>query len=644
MPDQTKEVEIKLKARDETANAFESAKRRMEDFHKETKHSKDGSGDGEGEGIEGLLKHLKHGSRLVKEAADLAGWALVAEGIGKAAEKIGESFEKVADVMEHTHGATADHEAIREAIVEPAIKAIPVVGTLTGGVHKLIDGIEAYRAASLRASGATEEMVDAARSNDGLFDHYTEVVKEQAEAIDSLRESEEALQLERAKFAGGSETHNEQAEQDHNNRTRQLMKEMADLREKFGEEPDDREKQVLADKRQQILLERQRAEEQSQRIDRDARLDTHQLETEHAAKIQSIRDAASQDLARSLRSDGEAEAEALTQRAEADQAAALAAAEARKRGMNPEQQAEITRQANEETEAIQQKYYADIVAMSARAHRDYEQKQKEHEAMMQKIRGDAAVQSLRAQNRDNEAELLELGNLHRAEIEEIDRQNAEKLERLRNGLTEQSKLQLEELEQQILQQKEATDAEFAARRDAAVAQQQWRSEGADLRAHEQAAQAQVDLLRAAGDLGNGIAKIEAERLEIVTQTEAKIAEITRQLREQADLSPKARQDMQQTIDLLKQKEKLDLANVVRRIASADSERHAAPGGEAGRGMIGLNAAAGVRFHDTAMTQEQAMLRLLGVNESINGLLKQISDLVGRILGKEPPPRANAFRF
>lgn len=158
MAEKTREVEVKLKAVDETGHAFESVKERLEEF----------------------IHHNRQTGKLIKETMEFAGGAIAAHVITETLETAAKSMREYTEAVESGHATTTQYAFA-------ILGAIPVIGEISEAAAHATDAYRDMRAAQMEAAGASEEAVEKMMSVPTYW-------KKQAEALQETRESYALLQ------------------------------------------------------------------------------------------------------------------------------------------------------------------------------------------------------------------------------------------------------------------------------------------------------------------------------------------------------------------------------------------------------------------------------------------------------------------
>lgn len=165
----------------------------------------------------------------------------------------------------------------------------------------------------------------------------------------------------------------------------------------------------------------------------------------------------------------------------------------------------------------------------------------------------SAATRLRIQHRDAEAEMLELRESHQRELAEIERHEAQKLAALRLANVQTQAKYYPQITSEESQARNAENSKFEAETRRLHQQQADAATDRQARTENELLEARVGLLRTLAQGGNTLAGQEAERLEAMAQTEAKIAEINKQLREGADLTAEQKRNLQGALGINQQR-------------------------------------------------------------------------------------------
>ena len=226
---------------------------------------------------------------------------LIEGGIGGfALEKIGEGFSKAADAMtkyrealEHTNDASTRAKATGD-LVQNLIESIPGVGGFVKGIREAGNAFDDLRAAQLKAAGASEEEVDAARSVEGLLKHE----QEESEALTKILERQirvrRDLLAEQDRAIGVSEQKRLLDEEDakYEEKRNELMREHI----KLGNIPnaDRTERRQLRDNEQAQFDLREQHRLRTKNINEHAAAEEHELQNAHNERLEA--DDAAHDL------------------------------------------------------------------------------------------------------------------------------------------------------------------------------------------------------------------------------------------------------------------------------------------------------------------------------------------------------------
>jgi hypothetical protein len=535
-------------------------------------------------------------------------------------------------------------EASREAMKQVREGAIDTTQAWGQVVQKTSDAIpifgSAVRALDEIGRASNDAVAALARAHDVDEDY----IEQHIEDPDTVKERYEAIN--RAVDAASRE--------------RRHAREEADLAELKGRERVDREEEIRNERRLESIRE-ERTKELAE-VERGTRA-WHQVmgifrqveeqeERVHQANMVKIRIEAAEQFdeysrghaAAMISIDTASRAARLQEAGLAEQAAALAVRERaekeieeREARMNrdiardPAREGMYREDAHHEIMAITRRRNEELALLQREEGRRLEDEAAEHEERLARINAQAAAERLRFKHRDAEADLLALKSQHAAELAEIDYWEKQQKDRLeRSGVTGIDAMsRAARIEREARERRSAATADYSARRDLTERGHAQAQADKDEQALIGRQEAQVQLLQAAGALGNKLAAQDAERLEILSRTESQIAAINRELREQKDLSPAARAELEKTAAILRASGAAELAAVGR----GDAEPfRAAPGGEAGRGVRGYRAAAETAYESAEQRRYEATIKGLGLQQVLIDVMKQVADVGRQVAG------------
>jgi hypothetical protein len=636
MSERVQRIKVELQAEDQSEAGFRSFTGRLREMQREQRASGEGA----------LERTLRGGGVL-----GLSMFAV--EGAAKGAEALKESIKGTMTLSEGW-----GH------VIKQSADAIPLLGGVVKAFGSIGRAANDSMAAIDRRFGVNEDFVEQhVEDADTVRERYERSNK----AYDEARKVRLKLQAE-ADTAEQRGSDRLLAEEDQRHATElkafrdEKKKELAEL-DRFSEQYRKTDAEWVA---AEEALDRRHQSNRVQ-IQRDG---DERVEAAAQAHATAMKRLASASRAESFHEAG------LTEdaQAEAIKAAASQAIDARDKRMaadlkaDPKHGASIIHDAQAEVGAI---IKAELDAID-RTYRDSD-RQREAEARqnadgIRAVRVAAAAERLRMNHEEGAAEMFELKERHEQQLREIERWQADRLRRLATVEGPAAAAERFRVMRATAGRRTAEDEKYGADVDATLHREGDAKADKEADAQREHDEARLDMLRAMGDAGNALAKREADRLEITTRTEAKIAAITRELREQKDLTPSARKNLEDTVKLLRQGEAIELADAARH--TGDEIYRAAPGGEAGSGIRGYAAAAGVAFHNDEYRRQQAALHnahagpkpppaaggrggadagpaVHQATRDVAGGLRELIELVKegiRQLARGKPPTANAFRW
>jgi len=202
MGDKTNLVEFKLRAKDETGSAYDSAKERLEEF----------------------VHHNAQTTKLLRHTLEGAGVGFIAEKLGESFSKVGEAAEKLAESLSHASDHTAQMQGLHDVLTSFA-DSLPIIGGLIKGLDDLDDGLNDFLAATYRLHGATEQQWKAMMSDAGLLRFEREENEKLIEAIKARTEATAKLHGEEERQPGtaAGEAELRAAEEEHRKRNSELV-------------------------------------------------------------------------------------------------------------------------------------------------------------------------------------------------------------------------------------------------------------------------------------------------------------------------------------------------------------------------------------------------------------------------------------
>lgn len=182
MAEGAKEVSIKLTAKDETAQAFQSVGQRMNSF-----------------------LNSKAFEKLAAGAVIGGGAIAEAELIGKAADIATIYYTKLAEGLEHAGTEAQRTQAKQEALNEALIHGIPILGDMAERIEHAVDAYRDYRAVLLTEEGASEKEINAMRSRAGNLRYLIQTYGDQVAALNALADSRTRLVLAEDREGGATQ-------------------------------------------------------------------------------------------------------------------------------------------------------------------------------------------------------------------------------------------------------------------------------------------------------------------------------------------------------------------------------------------------------------------------------------------------------
>lgn len=567
MAKKTHEIELKLKAADETGSAFKSALAHL----KEIEHEQRASGE---HALEGLARG--------------AGPAALAFFAVEAFTSVSDAATKA--MQEVKSGELSATEGMQQ-FGASALQAIPAVGKLFEAgesFHRLM----AELADSLHVP---EDVANAAVNSAGLgFLFHSDAVSKARKLLENEQDAANAA-LKRSMTSDP----NAQKRLDMIRSFQQQEKEYAKMQREmsFGLEAGPEQNAFNAEAEQNAAVRHKAFENDLQQFD-------EQVRVEKKAAQQRFYDelgvATAQANAKQMQIDG--------QGAEGEIALLKATTKARidELHLRAAQEADEVKRAVLEKQAIEMgavlKNLAAITEHQIRR-AQYEQMTEERKQFLHQLADlddAAAAQRLRNINSEADAETKAMEAKHRKENQDLqDRYDAE-LKAL-GERPDPSKVGW--LNTQFNERATALQRRQQAE-GVGLGQDQWhRAVNQKESVGNQLVQSRIELLRAEAELGNALAAQELARLETGQRFNQQIQEYNRQLREGKDLTDQEKSQIE---------EARDIAIVSRNLGNAKvgigAPTHPfAPGGELGRGQIGLGAAAEARAAGDRLTQERQLL-------------------------------------
>jgi hypothetical protein len=609
MGEKVERVKLELKAQDEASGAVERLTRGLRDLQREQRASGEHA-------LESLLK-----------GGGVAGLGLLAlEAEGKAAEVLNENLRGVAD-------GTKTMERGLLGAASAFLHTVPLVKTITETVEAsgnfwgtAVSVAEQYLGVSREIAEANflnrNNMRAEAQAAEELGDKYAELA---ASVHERVRAASMPHGLDRDIAAA-----DDAIEKAHRPEFDELGKAM---NEGSGEQ-----RAAAAEAEKKLVLEvRQEMKLAERDIRRAASQEEEEDERQHQSRMEQIGAAGN---AAVLREGGAAaEAEIALLNAKYDQQISDLQARAVKDAReHAERATQIEAAAGEEIIALRREQSLEAGRIVEQDARDREKVAQEAADRVAHIYAEAGAQRLTAQHRQAEAEAAQLKAAYDEQLAAINRAELEKLNANAQLPGHVGAKYGVEIVRQAGEDRGALKAKFDADSAALGTRDADRHADEIAEAKRESDQASIGALRAMGELGNGLAKLDAERLEIIDRTGQKIADINKKLREQGDMDPEARERLLGTIQMLKREGALELAAVGR----GGDEYRAPEGGPVGAGVRGYGAAAAANASNRRYEQNQAAAQTNLLKEILDEQRKANGNLEG--LNRQGGPGAGGIQW
>ncbi|HSZ58500.1 MAG TPA: hypothetical protein VK797_22730 [Tepidisphaeraceae bacterium] len=224
MAERTEQITFWLRAKDMTAEAYKSAKEKLENFIHESR---------------GGARLLEHGLKLGGAGIVVA---LLAEGLNRAAEGMRAYTERVSEAT--------DAEDLHKAKVQGMLDVVSSIDPLVGALDRVVDAYKDLHAEQLKEAGASDKVIDRARSDAGTLKYLHEKLEETTRAYHEQRSALNELAEARAQQRPGMSAEGAAV----GNAARAAADRIADLRKELEEykkhhfNPTELEKGVIAQK------------------------------------------------------------------------------------------------------------------------------------------------------------------------------------------------------------------------------------------------------------------------------------------------------------------------------------------------------------------------------------------------------------